>query len=196
MHVQIKMGLITFRFCGSGTDLNKLCDTQLIFFVPCSMPKSSTLQTGASSTCLQHCCHNAKWIAGHRQHPICPFAPALKYCSRTCCVLKNIPRSHTANRHKGDNPNDTNNCSAEHEVMCYDHLITAVQNCNTMHTPRCSCYSARVNNGKYMSFFDIYQWFTKSLSNCLIPWWNSIAYPQMMLSGSACSLTNDKPFFL
>ncbi len=32
MHMQIQMGLITFRFLDSGTDLNKLCDIQLIFF--------------------------------------------------------------------------------------------------------------------------------------------------------------------
>ena len=31
MHMQIQMGLITFRFFDSGTDLNKLCDIQLIF---------------------------------------------------------------------------------------------------------------------------------------------------------------------
>ena len=31
MHMQIQLGLITFRFLDSGTDLNKLCDIQLIF---------------------------------------------------------------------------------------------------------------------------------------------------------------------
>ena len=163
---------------------------------PCSSPKSSTLQTGASTACLQHCCHNTKWMAGHRQQPSCVFAPAPKNWSRTYCVLKYILRSHTANRCKGDNFNVTNHCSTEHKVMCHDEVVAAVQNCNTMHIARCSCYSARMNNGKYMSFCYINQWFTKSLSNCFIPWWHSIAYPQMMLNGSACSLTNDKPCFL
>ena len=50
MHVQIKMGLITFRFCGSGTDLNKLCDIQLIFF--CAMLNAKIKHT--ADRCFQH----------------------------------------------------------------------------------------------------------------------------------------------